>query len=159
MSDPLAEYLHDHLAGSSFAVELLTTLRDSYKGEPLETFASELIAEITKDQDLLRRIIERTEKASPDLKEAAAWLAEKVSRLKLRHDHKKGLGTFEALETLALGILGKKSLWQALAVVSQMDARVAGFDYEHLIARAHEQYAKVEACRLQVALQAFLPAA
>jgi hypothetical protein len=35
MSDPLATYLHDHLAGSNFAIELLDSLRDQYSGEPL----------------------------------------------------------------------------------------------------------------------------
>ena len=35
MSDSLAIYLHDHLAGSNFAVELLEFLREHHAGQPL----------------------------------------------------------------------------------------------------------------------------
>jgi hypothetical protein len=34
MDDPLAVYLHDHLAGSSFAVELLEKLASEFAGTP-----------------------------------------------------------------------------------------------------------------------------
>jgi hypothetical protein len=35
-----------------------------------------------------------------------------------------GIGTFEALETLALGIQGKLALRQVLSIVRELDARV-----------------------------------
>ena len=41
------------------------------------------------------------------VKEWGAWLAEKVSRFKLKHGSADGLGTFEALEFLVIGIHGK----------------------------------------------------
>jgi hypothetical protein len=34
MDDPLAVYLHDHLAGSSFAVELLEKRASEFTGTP-----------------------------------------------------------------------------------------------------------------------------
>jgi hypothetical protein len=66
------------------------------------------------------------------LVEAAAWLGEKVSRVKLRRRAAGGLGTFEALEALALGILGKLALWRALAVIAAVDGRLGGMDFDHL---------------------------
>jgi hypothetical protein len=34
MDDPLAVYVHDHLAGSNFAVELLEKLASEFVGRP-----------------------------------------------------------------------------------------------------------------------------
>ena len=58
------------------------------------------------------------------VKEWGAWLAEKVSRLKLKHGEADGLGTFEALEFLVVGIHGKWALWRALSVVAGCDSRL-----------------------------------
>ena len=44
------------------------------------------------------------------MKEWGPWLAETVSRLKLKHRSADGLGTFEALEFLVVGIHGKRAL-------------------------------------------------
>jgi hypothetical protein len=61
------------------------------------------------------------------------------------------LGTFEALEALRLGILGKRALWQALAVVAEGDGRLRGMDFHHLAARAQAQHTQVEERRLEAA--------
>ena len=50
MGDPLATYLHDHLAGSVHAVSLLEFIRDQHEREPLGRFASGLLAEIEADR-------------------------------------------------------------------------------------------------------------
>ena len=54
MSDPLAIYLHDHLAGSNFAIELLEFLRDQHAGQKLGDAAGELLAEVEKDRKTLQ---------------------------------------------------------------------------------------------------------
>ncbi len=155
MNDPLTTYLHDHLAGSTFAVDLLGSLRDHYSDDALGQFASRLLSELEEVRAMLQRIVERVGKGSPNLKEAAAWLAKKVTRMKLSHGEAKGLGTFQALETLALGILGKLALWRALKVIAESDDRVSGVDLEQLIARAQAQHARVEENRLLVARSTF----
>jgi hypothetical protein len=53
MNDHLATYLHDHLAGSHFAIKLLDSLHEQYKDEPLGKFAHAVCAEIKQDQDTL----------------------------------------------------------------------------------------------------------
>jgi hypothetical protein len=85
-------------------------------------------------------------------------LSEKISRVKLRDHGATGIGTFEALEFLLLGIHGKLALWRALAVVARTDARFADFDLEHLAGRAKTQEAAVDALRLQIAPQQRLAA-
>ncbi len=44
MSDPLATYLQDHLAGAMAGIEILEALRDQHAGEPLGSFATEMLA-------------------------------------------------------------------------------------------------------------------
>lgn len=53
MNGSLATYLHDHMAGSSFAVDLLESLRDRHSGEPLGEFATTLLVDIEQDIGVL----------------------------------------------------------------------------------------------------------
>jgi hypothetical protein len=145
VNDPLATYLHDHLAGSHFAIKLLDSLHDQYKGEELGQFALALRAEVKRDQDTLLQIIDRVRKATLDLTEVVGWVSEKASQFKLQGDDSSGgLGTFEALETLALGIQRKLALWQALPLIREVNARVPTEDFGRLALRADEQYTSVE---------------
>jgi hypothetical protein len=85
------------------------------------------------------------------VKEWGAWLAEKVSRLKLKHGSAENLGTFEAFEFLVLGIHGKWALWRALSVVAGNDSRLQGTDFNKLTTRAESQHASVDERRLACA--------
>jgi hypothetical protein len=152
MSDSLAIYLHDHLAGSNFAVELLEFLRNQHAGQPLGDAAAALSAEVAEDRKVLQGIIGRVGNSVPILKEASAWVAEKLSELKLRQGD---LGTFEALEALALGILGKDALWRALGALGDADPRLCGVDFSQLSARAEQQHSRAEELRLQWVRAAF----
>jgi hypothetical protein len=53
MSDPLATYLHDHLAGAVVAINLLEALRDQHDGELLGQFAAEQLVEVEADRAVL----------------------------------------------------------------------------------------------------------
>ena len=129
MDDPLVVYLHDHLAGSNFAVELLENLWQRNAGSETGDVASEILAQVREDRDVLKRIIDKIGTSHFDMKDAMAWIGEKVSRMKLTDGQPHSLGTFEAIETLALGIMGKRSLWDALscAAGSDPEARRLGF--------------------------------
>jgi hypothetical protein len=159
MDSPLSTYLHDHLGGATHAIDLVNHLRDQYSSDPLGQFASDLLVEIEADKAVLQGLSDRIGSVSSGFKEMAGWLAEKVSRFKLNHGDRYGLGSLEALEFLELGIHGKLLLWRALAVVSQTETRLLGMDYEQLAARASAQEAKVEEWRLQLARTTLGPAA
>lgn len=159
MSDPLATYLHDHLAGSVHAISLLEFIRDQHKGEPLGDFADGLLREIQQDRETLRELADRVGVGSSEVKELTAWVAEKFSRIKLRRGAKDGFGTFEALEFLELGIHGKWALWRALSAIADEDKRLRGMDFEHLAARAEAQRSAVEERRLELARCALTQAA
>lgn len=157
MSDPLVTYLEDHLAGAAYAIDLLGAIRDQHAGEPLGRFAAGMLVEVEADNGVLTELAERIGTGSSGLKGLSAWVAEKVSRLKLKRDASDGLGTFEALEFLALGIHGKLALWRALAAIGPGDARLDHIDFDKLAARAETQHSQVEERRLEAARLVFRP--
>jgi hypothetical protein len=156
MSDPLTIYLNDHMAGAGVAIDLLKTMKERHDDTSLSQFAASILVEVEEDEETLRNA-KNIGSGSNVFKEAAAWLAEKASRLKLGASSSGDFGTFEALEFLSLGIQGKLSLWAALQLVSESDARLSVLDFEKLIARAKTQYGRVEERRLSVAANALSP--
>lgn len=157
MTDPLAVYLQDHLAGSVHAVGLLEFMRDEHPGEGLGQFAANLLREIEADREVLRKLAERVGSGSSGSKEFGAWFGKKLSRLILHHHTADGLCTFEALELLELGINGKLALWRALGAIAPTDARLQVIDFKHLAARAEAQHDQVEERRLEAARSALNP--
>jgi hypothetical protein len=157
MSDPLSTYLHDHLSGAKAAIDLLEAMRDGHQDQPLKDFAAYLLVEVQADRDTLQRLAEKVGSGSNPLKEFTGWFAEKATRLKLGQGSGGSFGTFEALEFLALGVRGKMGMWQALDVAASGDARLGGYDFKQLSARAEAQYQQVEEKRLQAAKSALEP--
>lgn len=157
MSDSLVIYLQDHLAGSVHAIELVESIQSQHSGKPLGSFATDLLAEIKADSNVLRELAERAGTSSSSVKDLTAWIGEKVAKLKLKHGGATELGTLEALELLELGVHGKWALWRALATVAPAEKRLQGVDFEHLAARAQAQRSKVEEHRLEAAHVALRP--
>jgi len=157
MSDALGVYLHDHLAGAAYAIDLLEFMSVKLKDVELRAFATELVAEIKEDRETLRQIAERAGASGTSIKELASWLGEKLSRMKLGHDRGDGLATFEALEFLTVGIHGKWVLWCALAAAAPYDPRLDGVDFAKLADRAQKQHDRVDERRLEAAVTALPP--
>jgi len=156
--EELPIYLKDHLAGSVGALELLDHLIETYKGKPLEEFFfHNLRDEIDADQDTLQDLIKKLGENESAVRKAGAWVAEKVSRAKIRlsDSEKNQLGLLHALEGLVLGITGKRALWAALAVAADAVPQLRELDYVRLQKRASEQCDRVEGKRLEVAREVF----
>jgi hypothetical protein len=83
---------------------LIQHLCGEHRGQPLGAFASELLAEIEADRETLRGLYDKLGAIPDPLKEAAGWLSEKLSRLKLKTGTGDQLAIFEALEFLELGV-------------------------------------------------------
>jgi hypothetical protein len=158
MSDKhIATYLNDHLAAAVAALELLEQLEAGHRGTPLETLLVGLHIDVEADRQELESLMERLGVAKSRARQAAAWLSEKASELKLRLDDPAGgeLRLFESLEALSLGIEGKRSLWLALDAAAEDEPALRLLDYEHMARRAEEQRSRVEAARLEAARRAF----
>jgi hypothetical protein len=152
--DPLGTYLQDHLGGAAAALELLAMLRDEHTGDAVGSMAAQLAAEVDADRAVLEALLRQVGHESSLLKGATGWLGGQIARLKFGRTTAGALGTFQALETLALGILGKVTLWRALSVIAPGDPRLSGVDFQALAARAEAQHAKVEERRLALAVAA-----
>jgi hypothetical protein len=151
----LQTYLHDHLAGAEAGLQLATRLVERHAGTSVGAALAPVRDGIAEDREALRAIVAAVGHPSHTWKEAAGWLAERLARLKLEAgtDAADPFALFEALEALALGILGKRSLWQALLASGL--GLPAGLDLAELIARADRQHAVVEGERRTAALRAF----
>ena len=138
-------YLNDHLAGATGGVELARRLRASNSDDAVfgETL-SRVCAEIEADRTVLEQVIEGLGYSRSKVKPAAAWVAEKLGRLKLNGQLRgySRLSRLIELEGLLIGITGKIGLWQTLTelgVGEDLDA-----DLEQLTARAAAQRAAID---------------
>ncbi|HSS98836.1 MAG TPA: hypothetical protein VLK33_17495 [Terriglobales bacterium] len=151
----LATYLQDHLAGSVQAIELIDSIRQDHRNEELGEFASRLMTDVKSDQEILRRVADTVGAGPSSLKETTAWIAEKLTLIKLHRKSNSGLGVFEALEFLELGIHGKWTLWRALGELAHVNSDLDSFDFAKLAESAARQRSEVEAQRLKLVRKTF----
>jgi hypothetical protein len=145
----LATYLNDHLAGATFALELLDHLIEGSEEPVLRSIRNE----IEEDRQLLRRLMAACGISESRIRKAGSWIAEQLSEVKFNADDdvKGPLQRLERLEALSIGIEGKVGLWKALRQVSQIETLLPGLDFENLGQRASHQRASIEALRLDAA--------
>ncbi|MBL9166014.1 MAG: hypothetical protein JNL18_25055 [Planctomycetaceae bacterium] len=153
MSANLQTYLSDHLAGAQFATSLLADLGAQTLDTDLAAFARTLLAEIEADKQVVEQILTRLDSQPSMIKEASAWFAQKLGRAKLQVGSDR-FSIFEGLELLAIGILGKLSLWKALQAIPAHDNAFAILDLAQLAKRASDQHAAVEQWRITYAVSA-----
>jgi hypothetical protein len=143
----IAIYLNDHLAGSMGAKEMFRRVIDENPGTPLAETLERLLAEVEEDAQTLEQLMERAEIVRNPLKQAAAWMGEKVSRLKLGSGE-QALSNLLSLESLSVGVEGKRLLWLSLQQVAPEEEALAGMDFARLIERAESQRDELERLRL-----------
>ncbi|MBA2744321.1 MAG: hypothetical protein H0U43_08460, partial [Chthoniobacterales bacterium] len=100
----LTTYLNDHHAGSLSAIEMVDHLIETFEGQALGKFFKDLRAEIETDQHTLEDLIAKIGADESAIKNAGAWVAEKVSRAKIRVSDSADdqMGLLHALEALML---------------------------------------------------------
>jgi hypothetical protein len=153
----LGTYLNDHLAGAAAGVELAEKLASTYEGTPFGTAVAAVAQEIKADREALQGLMERLGIGKSPMKQAAGWVFEKVTRLRLNRPL-TGSGDLTRLletETLSLGIEGKAAMWQALKGIDGLDAELGRANFDRLIFRARQQREALEPYRLESAAEAF----
>lgn len=147
----LAIYLNDHLAGATVGVELVRRTARENAGTELGSFLDGvLLPQIADDRRTLERLMQHLGVGRSRPKVAAAWVAEKLGRLKLNGEVTRysPLSRLLELEGLAAGIEAKRALWLSLATAT---GPVDGFDFQALAERAAAQRAQLEEHRLRAA--------
>jgi hypothetical protein len=150
-NDGLETYLNDHLAGSMSAIQMLERAVDEHGDTALGAQLAALLTAIREDQEALRGSIERLGYPEHSFKQAGAWLAEKVGRLKVGGSDDSPLARLELFETLSLGLQGKLKLWRALRAALPKHPQLEELDLARLERRGQEQHDLVEAWRIEAA--------
>jgi len=143
MARSIDVYLNDHLAGATLGTDLARQIRDRHQGTPLGATMAPLAAEIEHDRRMLVDLMERMGTYQNPVKQAAGWLAEKASRVKFAGvlSGEPEQGAFMALESLALGVEGKASMWRNLQEVADEYPPLATTNLAELRERAESQKA------------------
>jgi hypothetical protein len=156
----LAVYLNDHFAGSTVGHELAKRSASNNAGTEYGAYLSELEHEIAEDRVSLQRIMERFGVKEDKLKTGAAFVGEKLGRLKpnAQLTGYSPLSRVVEIEILLLGISGKLALWGALRHVAHADDRLDPEELDVLIQRAERQREGLEPHRLAAAAEALIAA-
>jgi hypothetical protein len=141
----LGTYLNDHLAGSTVGLELAKRAQRSNQDNEYGAVLGRITKEIQEDRATLQLLMDSLDIKRDHPKVAVAWIAEKFGRLKPngRILSYSPLSRLIELEALALGIAGKRSLWEALGEVADQDSRLDATELKQLADRAERQRAEV----------------
>ena len=155
----LETYLNDHLGGATLGQDLAEQIQERADGPPLEPVITWVATEIAEDRETLVAVMDALGASRNPVKQVTGWVAEKASRVKFTGitGEADDFGLFMAIETLRLGVAGKRCLWLALAEVGAADPRLAVFDFGALAARAAAQEAALEEQRMLVGARALAP--
>jgi hypothetical protein len=146
-------YLNDHLGGAMLGSDLASQLAKRSEGTPRGESMKRLAEQIQEDRETLLQLLDAVGASRNPVKQAGGWLAEKATRIKFSGagagdaDH----GLFMALETLRLGVAGKKCLWLALREVRGAHPELSSVNLDALIERATAQERELERERIAVA--------
>ena len=151
MSELLAIYLNDHLMGATAGLELF---RHAAGHHPA---VRPLVREVEQDRDALLAIIAAVGAGPDQVKVAAGWVGEKLSRLKPSGSllGRSPLTDVVELESLTLGVLGKLAGWRLLRALG--DPRLDPAELDRLIGRAERQAEQLDSLRLERAVQVLRP--
>jgi hypothetical protein len=155
----LESYLQDHYAGAVGAVDLIGHLTKRREEEELGEFFRALGADVRADRDQLENIMVALGFEPSSVRNAGAWMAEKLGRLKLGlvDGEEDLLSLLQAFDSISTGIAGKRLLWRALNAARDSSAVLRMTDFSLLESRAVDQAERVENRRLAVARRVLVP--
>ncbi|MES2437657.1 MAG: hypothetical protein V4584_01235 [Verrucomicrobiota bacterium] len=153
MNQNLERYLNDHLAGSSGAIVMIQHFIDTLEDPAARDHFLHLKGEVEADRALLERLMTSAGMSRSGLLNAAGDVTARVGFLKLMWEgfEPGGLGMFEGLEMIALGIQGKRLLWLALREIAECYPEWEGVNFSDLERNAIDQRNGVELWRLAAA--------
>lgn len=159
--ESLSAYLNDHRAGATAAVHLLERLVEDDALVVDRGALAELLDEVEADLESLESLMARLDVTRDAVRASAGWLGEKLAQLRLSEavTGSTALSQLLELETVAVGVQGKLSLWQTLRTLVGADTRLVAGELDSLAGRAREQAELLEELRLGAADRALRPVA
>lgn len=153
----LGIYLNDHLAGATAGTELADRLTGETRNRIGGKVMARLASEIAEDRSTLLDVMASLDVPVRQYKTWLGWLGEKTARLKL-NGHlltRSPLSLVIGLETMRLGVEGKKAAWRTLHTRAATDSRLDEDQLNSLMDRAQRQSDQLERLRIWAATEAF----
>jgi len=146
-------YLNDHLAGATAGVNLVEQAADRHRSDELGEFFAPLAADIKADHARLVALIEGMHVHKSASKAALAEIGSKLAAPKFtaKGAGNEHLGDFITLETLSIGVEGKRCMWVALKLVAGAYPELQALDLDELESRAQDQRNRLEGKRNEMA--------
>jgi len=150
-------YLQDHMAGAVAGVELARRARGSNRDTEYGDELADICSTIERHREILRDVAAALEVSPSRVKEAPAWVGEKLGRLKLngRLVGYSPLSRLVELEGLVIGLTGQIELWRSLRESVGGDDRLAPFDLNDVAKRTEQLRDRVERLHQRAARDAF----
>jgi hypothetical protein len=156
--DRLGNYLQDHYAGSSAGIELFRRAAQQQSDPVARTELTAMIEEVENDRAALERFLTAAGSKPDPVKNAGAWLAEKLGRLKPNGEllHRSPLSDVVELEALRIAVEGKAAGWRVLRRLAEDDDRFDRSELDQLLKSAADQIDRLEKLRMATAERVFL---
>ena len=153
----LAIYCNDHLAASIGGIELVRRMLGEHRGTDHEGPLEQLLGELREERSALEAMMRAMEFPVRQYKLAAMWAAEKLARGKLNGHllSRSPLSELVEYEFLASAVRSKRSGFETLRSVAEVEPRLDRAELDRLIAQADRQHVWLTHTRRQVAVTVF----
>lgn len=147
LTDRLAIYLNDHLAGATGTVQLARRSEQAQQGTPERAEFARLATELADDRATLIDVMATLGVPRSPWKPAVATVGERLGRLKPNGQlrGRSPLSTLLEVELLRLGTQANAAVWQSLRAVARHDHRLDDAQLAALEQRAHAQAERLAA--------------
>ena len=155
--DLLAVSCNDHIASAAGGIELVTRMIGAHEGTRHEAPLRQLLDELRQEKSDLTATTRALGLPVRQYKQAAVWVAEKASRLKLNGHllSRSPLSDLVEFEFLASAVRGKRSGFETLRIAAEVDQRIDKVLLDSLIEQANRQYRWLTDARREVAASVF----
>ena len=144
--ETLHRYLLDHLTGSDAAVSVVNRLRRSHRGTREGELFAELHQELHEERALLKTLITSLGGSATSVRRVVGQATGGVMKV-AAGGRQGGLALFRTLESLAIGVQGKRLLWRALGEITPPLRLPANRSFRELEALAVDQWQRIDECR------------
>ena len=153
----LGIYINDHLASATGGIELVSRMLGVHRGSRHEEPLEQLLSELREEKASLLSVMTALDVPVSQYKQLGVWVAEKVTRAKLngRLLSRSPLSDLVEFEFLASGVRAKRSGFETLRIVAEVEPRLPKAELDRLIDQANRQYEWLTRARREVAADVF----
>ncbi|MPQ97005.1 hypothetical protein GB931_03510 [Modestobacter sp. I12A-02628] len=155
--DLLGIYCNDHLASASGGVELVRRVLAQHDDGPWAADLRQLLAELREERAALQATVRALGLPVRGYKQVAVWVGEKLARGKLngRLLSRSPLSSVVEFEFLTVAVLAKRSGFETLRALADVEPRVDAALFDRLIDQADRQHRWLATARRQIAADVF----